>query len=108
MYGPLHLAFPGDVPYACTNIQQVAEEEEGEEGDIHIMEVDMMEFRMYKGCYPLSYDMIDICAQGGQIRRWHVHVRTTNSYCGFSMMEKNSVTFYLRCDHFRDMTNIGI
>ena len=71
MYGPLHLAFPGDVPYACTNIQRVAEEEEGEEGDIHIMEVDMMEFRMYKGCYPLSYDMIDICAQGGQIRRWH-------------------------------------
>ena len=30
--GPLHLAFPGDVAYACTNIQQVAEEEE-EEGD---------------------------------------------------------------------------
>ena len=26
--GPLHLAFPGDVAYAYTNIQQVAEEEE--------------------------------------------------------------------------------
>ena len=26
--GPLHLAFPGDVAYACTNIQQVPEEEE--------------------------------------------------------------------------------
>ena len=25
--GPLHLAFPGDVAYAYTNIQQVAEEE---------------------------------------------------------------------------------
>jgi hypothetical protein len=31
--GPLHLAFPGDVAYAYTNIQQVVEEEE-EEGDI--------------------------------------------------------------------------
>ena len=29
--GPLHLAFPGNVAYACTNIQQVAEEEEEEE-----------------------------------------------------------------------------
>jgi hypothetical protein len=29
--GPLHLAFPGDVAYACTNIQQGAEEEEEEE-----------------------------------------------------------------------------
>ena len=29
--GPLHLAFLGDVTYACTNIQQVVEEEE--EGD---------------------------------------------------------------------------
>jgi hypothetical protein len=27
--GPFHLAFPGDVAYACTNIQQVAEEEDG-------------------------------------------------------------------------------
>ena len=26
--GPLHLAFPGDVTCACTNIQQVTEEEE--------------------------------------------------------------------------------
>jgi hypothetical protein len=26
--GPLHLAFPNDVAYACTNIQQVAGEEE--------------------------------------------------------------------------------
>jgi hypothetical protein len=25
---PLYLAFPGDVAYACTNIQQVAAEEE--------------------------------------------------------------------------------
>ena len=31
--GPLHLAFPDDVADACTNIQQVAEEEEEEEGD---------------------------------------------------------------------------
>ena len=32
--GPLHLAFPGDVAYACINIEQVAqEEEEEEEGD---------------------------------------------------------------------------
>jgi hypothetical protein len=30
--GPLHLAFPGNVAYVCTNIQQVGEEEE-EEGD---------------------------------------------------------------------------
>jgi hypothetical protein len=29
--GPLHLAFSGDVAYAYTNIQQVAEEEEEEE-----------------------------------------------------------------------------
>ena len=29
--GPLHLAFPGDVAYACTTIKQVAEEEEEEE-----------------------------------------------------------------------------
>ena len=28
--GPLHLAFLGDVAYACTNIQQVASEEEEE------------------------------------------------------------------------------
>jgi hypothetical protein len=28
------LAFPGDVEYACTNIQQVAQEEEEEDGDI--------------------------------------------------------------------------
>jgi hypothetical protein len=37
--GPLHLAFPGDVADACTNIQQVAskeEEEEEEEGTPHI------------------------------------------------------------------------
>ena len=26
--GLLHLTFPGDVAYACTNIQQVASEEE--------------------------------------------------------------------------------
>jgi hypothetical protein len=25
---PLHLAFPGDVTYACTNIQQVEEEDD--------------------------------------------------------------------------------
>ena len=30
---PLHLTFPGDVAHACTNIQQVASEEEEEEGD---------------------------------------------------------------------------
>jgi hypothetical protein len=29
--GPLLLAFPGDVAYACTNIQQVTKEEEEEE-----------------------------------------------------------------------------
>jgi hypothetical protein len=29
--GPLLLAFPGEVAYACTNIQQVEEEEEEEE-----------------------------------------------------------------------------
>jgi hypothetical protein len=29
--GPLHLAFPDDVTYACTNIQYEAEEEEEEE-----------------------------------------------------------------------------
>ena len=35
---PLHLAFPGDVTYACTNIQQVTEEEEEveEEDSPHI------------------------------------------------------------------------
>jgi hypothetical protein len=31
--GPLHLAFSGDVAYACTNIQQVAQEETEYEGD---------------------------------------------------------------------------
>ena len=31
--GPLHLAFPGDVAYACTNLQQVALVEEEEEED---------------------------------------------------------------------------
>ena len=30
-YGPLQLAFPGDVAYAYTHIQQVALEEEEEE-----------------------------------------------------------------------------
>ena len=35
--GPLHLAFPGGVAYICTNIQQVAQGEEEEEGDtLHI------------------------------------------------------------------------
>ena len=29
--GPLHLAFLGDVVYACANIQQVGEEKEEEE-----------------------------------------------------------------------------
>ena len=29
-WGPLHLASQGDVAYACTNIQQVAVEEEGD------------------------------------------------------------------------------
>jgi hypothetical protein len=33
--GPLHLDFPGDVANACTNIQEVAEEEE-EEDNSHI------------------------------------------------------------------------
>ena len=31
--GPLRLAFPGNVAYACTTIKQVAEEEEEEEED---------------------------------------------------------------------------
>jgi hypothetical protein len=30
------LAFPGDVAYACTNIQQVAEEEEEEDGTLYV------------------------------------------------------------------------
>ena len=30
------MAFPGDVAYACTNIQQVALEEEEEEDNPHI------------------------------------------------------------------------
>ena len=34
--GPLHLAFPGDVAYACTNIQQVWSEEEEEKRTPHI------------------------------------------------------------------------
>ena len=34
--GPFHLAFPDDVAYACTNIQQVAYEEEEEEDTPHI------------------------------------------------------------------------
>jgi hypothetical protein len=35
--GPLHLAFLGDVAYACTNIQ-----EEEEEEDIHMLTNDPM------------------------------------------------------------------
>ena len=35
-FGPLHLAFPDDVAYSCTNIQQVVEEEEEEEDTPHI------------------------------------------------------------------------
>jgi hypothetical protein len=31
--GSLHLAFSDDVAYACTNIQQVAEEEEDDLGE---------------------------------------------------------------------------
>ena len=31
--GVVHSTFPGDVAYACTNIQQVTEEEEEEEED---------------------------------------------------------------------------
>jgi hypothetical protein len=34
--GPLRLAFLCDVPYACTNIQQVAYEKEEEEEEPHI------------------------------------------------------------------------
>jgi hypothetical protein len=34
--GPLHLTFPDDVAYACTDIQQVAKEEEEEGGTPHI------------------------------------------------------------------------
>jgi hypothetical protein len=34
--GPLYLAFPGHVAYACTHIQQVAEEEEEEGDTLHI------------------------------------------------------------------------
>ena len=34
--GPLHLAFSGDVAYACTNIQQEAAEAEEEEDTPHI------------------------------------------------------------------------
>ena len=36
--GPLHLAFPGDVADACTNIEQVVVEEEEEEegGNLHV------------------------------------------------------------------------
>ena len=33
---PLHLDFPGDMAYACTNIQQMVEEEEEEEETPHI------------------------------------------------------------------------
>ena len=36
--GPLHLAFPGDVADTCTNIQQVAYEEEEEEGDTPLVD----------------------------------------------------------------------
>jgi hypothetical protein len=31
--GPFHLAFVGDLAYACTNIQHKKKEEEEEEGD---------------------------------------------------------------------------
>jgi hypothetical protein len=34
--GPLHLTFPDDVAYPCTDIQQVAKEEEEEGGTPHI------------------------------------------------------------------------
>ena len=54
--GPLHLAFPLDVAYACFKIQQVAKEEEEDERIFYrvsgywrvsdIMEVDITEFRM--------------------------------------------------------------
>ena len=37
LVGPLHLASPGDVAYACTNIQQVAVEEEGDTPHIDIL-----------------------------------------------------------------------
>ena len=35
-HGPLHLTFPYDVAYACTDIQQVASEEEEEDDTPHI------------------------------------------------------------------------
>ena len=36
IYGPLNLTFLGDVVDACTNIQQVASEEEEEEDTPHV------------------------------------------------------------------------
>jgi hypothetical protein len=38
--GPLYLVFPGDVAYACTHIQQVAEEEEEEEEEGDTLHID--------------------------------------------------------------------
>jgi hypothetical protein len=38
--GPLHLAFPGDVAYACTNIQQVASKEGEGEGEVDTPHID--------------------------------------------------------------------
>jgi hypothetical protein len=40
--GSLHLAFLGDVAYACTVVQQVVEEEEEEEENNHILTHDAM------------------------------------------------------------------
>ena len=53
---------------------------------------------------------LDFCAQGGQIRRQQLgqtrrgHAVVRYLCCGYSMTKTNSVTLYLTCDHFKDMT----
>ena len=58
-------------------------------------------------CYPPSYDILDCCARGGQIRMWHVAVRWRPTYIVGRILQWKRIlaTFYLStCDHFRDMT----
>ena len=68
-----HLVFLGNVTYACTNIQQVAEEEEEEDNTPHIDNMVCIKFLMwYKGG---KYDNkewdLNICSLGFRdIREW--------------------------------------
>ena len=56
-------------------------------------------------CCPPSYGTVGFCVPGGQIRGRHMAVRCQPTYIvGILYWKNESATFYLTCDHFRDVT----